>query len=253
MSHLTNIPFEEESTEIKKRVTDYWTTRAEGFYEMRHDEIESNKAELWLQEIHRAVGERKHMNVLDVGCGAGFFEVLLGREGHRVTGIDLTEAMVTKANQMIASYGCDPAQVQAMVMDAEQPEFQENTFDLVITRNLTWTLPHPVEAYAQWLRVLKPGGILLNFDAEYAKNAHRFNPEDNIAHKGLSQAQNDACHAIYHMLTISTLDRPHWDRLVLQELGFSAVDCDVDFGDRVYAEKDEFYMPDRMFLIRAVK
>ena len=33
-----------------------------------------------------------------------------------------------------------------------------------------WNLPHPETAYAEWLRVLAPKGILLNYDAEYAKD-----------------------------------------------------------------------------------
>lgn len=38
-----------------------------------------------------------------------------------------------------------------------------------------WNLPHPETAYAEWLRVLAPKGILLNYDAEYAKDHHRQN------------------------------------------------------------------------------
>ena len=31
--------------------------------------------------------EKEHLEILDVGCGPGFFEVTLGKEGHHVTGI----------------------------------------------------------------------------------------------------------------------------------------------------------------------
>ena len=55
-------------------------------------------------------------------------------------------------------------------MDAQQLEFENETFDVVLSRNLTWTLPEPETAYAEWYRVLKPGGVLLNFDADYAEN-----------------------------------------------------------------------------------
>jgi len=40
---------------------------------------------------------------------------------------------------------------------------------------------------------------------------------------------------------------------LLERLGFSSVMADRSAGDRLYAVKDEFYMPDRMFCIRAVK
>ena len=43
-----------------------------------------------------AFAARKQLRILDVGCGAGFFSVLLANEGHRVTGIDLTPAMMLR-------------------------------------------------------------------------------------------------------------------------------------------------------------
>ena len=39
-------------------------------------------------------------------------------------------------------------------MDAQKLEFADNTFDVVISRNLTWNLEHPDVAYREWVRVL---------------------------------------------------------------------------------------------------
>ena len=173
--------------------------------------------------------------------------------GHDVTGIDLTEEMVAKANEMIRIYDMDASKVKALVGDAEKLDFADEEFDVVISRNLTWTLPHPVDAYTQWHRVLKNGGVLLNFDAEYAKGAHNLKSPENIAHKNIEDSLKEECHDIYHMLTISMLDRPMWDRHVLEEIGFKRVVIDETFSDRIYIEKDEFYIPDKMFGIKAVK
>lgn len=38
---------------------------------------------------------------------------------------------------------------------------------MIVTRNLTWNLEQPEKAYKEWLRVLKPGGCLLNYDGNY--------------------------------------------------------------------------------------
>ena len=44
------------------------------------------------------------------------------------------------------------------------PEFSDGTFDVLVTRNLTWTLPDAgKKAYREWSRVLKEDGVLLNF------------------------------------------------------------------------------------------
>ena len=253
MGELHHIPFEDEASNIKERVESYWTKRADSFFDLRHDEIESNKSGLWLEEIKQLLPEGQSLNILDLGCGAGYFEVLLGKEGHQVTGIDLTEEMIAKANEMIRIYGLDSDRVKAIVGDAENVAFDDETFDVVITRNLTWTLPHPIDAYKDWYRVLKKGGVLINFDAEYAKGAHTLGKPENIAHKNMTPAMNEECHNIYHMLTISTLDRPEWDAHVLEEIGFKNIITDKTFGERIFIEKDEFYIPDKMFSIRAVK
>ncbi|MCQ4823180.1 class I SAM-dependent methyltransferase, partial [Eubacterium callanderi] len=51
--------------------------------------------------------------------------------------------------------------------DAHTLDFEDNTFDLIVTRNLTWNLERPDEAYGEWHRVLAPGGRMLNFDANW--------------------------------------------------------------------------------------
>ena len=258
MSKVEFISFEAEATDIKDKVTEYWSERADSFFEQRKRELESIKATKWLAEIKEKIkesglSEKERIRILDVGCGSGFFPVLLGREGYEVIGIDLTEEMIVSAKKMIDFYGLDERKVSVMQMDAEKPEFDDDTFDVVISRNLTWTLPHPVESYMGWKRVLKKGGLLLNFDAEYAKGAHKYDDSLNRAHKYVSTDLKEKCHEIYHMLTISALDRPDWDLEVLKEIGFINVEADTCFADRIFDIDDEFYIPDRMFMISAVK
>ena len=124
MGELKKIAFEEQPEEVKDRVKGYWSKRADSFAKLRKHEMKSNKADRWLTEIltkitDAAMEDADEMaeaeavagkdtsliKVLDVGCGSGFFEVLLGQQGFEVTGIDLTEEMVAKSNGMIAEYG----------------------------------------------------------------------------------------------------------------------------------------------------
>lgn len=79
----------------------YWTKRAPSFYDLRQAELTSNKFKRWENEINALIGKREKLNILDVGCGAGFFEIILGQQGHSVTGIDLTEEMISSAAEMI--------------------------------------------------------------------------------------------------------------------------------------------------------
>lgn len=251
MSRLQEVPFEKESNSIKTAVTSYWTKRAVSFSEHKHEEAHSYKADLWRGELTERLPEGKNLKILDVGCGAGFFEMVLAPFGYSVTGIDLTPEMISKAKQLCGRHSA--ATAEFYVMDAENPDFPDEYFDAVISRNLTWTLPLPAKAYTEWHRVLKPGGVLLNYDAEYAKGFHKYDQAENLAHERIEDALVEECHDIYHMLTVSTLERPEWDVKVLEKIGFRKVDADGSAGDRLYAVRDEFYMPDRMFCIRAVK
>ena len=251
MGELNAIPFDRESENIKTKVASFWTKRADSFAETRHDEAHSYKAELWRAELCERLPAGKFLRILDAGCGAGFFELLLAPLGHSITGIDLTPEMIEKGRVLLAQHNASNAEL--LVMDAEKPEFPDCFFDAVISRNLTWNLPHPAEAYREWHRVLKPGGVLLNYDAEYAKGFHRYDQAENCAHSDIDAALIEECHGIYHMLSISALDRPEWDLEVLRDIGFAEVSVDRGAGDRLYGIKDRFYMPDRMFCIRASK
>ena len=51
--------------------------------------------------------------------------------------------------------------------DAQKLELGDCEFDAVFSRNVTWNLENPGQAYEEWVRVLKPGGLLCNFDADW--------------------------------------------------------------------------------------
>ena len=250
MSKLEQISFEEESDQIKDKVISYWSKRAFSFSEHKHAEIHSEKKRMWQEEFLRHFSSTSNLSILDVGCGSGFFEMVLSDFECHVTGIDLTSEMIEQGEGLLKRHGSD---AKLLVMDAEQLNFPDESFDVVLSRNLTWTLPHPVDAYREWYRVLKPGGMLLIYDAEYAKGFHKYDQSSNCAHLNLNDSMIEECHDIYHMLSISTLERPKWDEDVLARLGYQDVFIDLSVGDRLYQEQDDFYMPDRMFLVKAVK
>lgn len=250
MSEIKNIAPENEPHDIKNRVVNYWTKRKNSFSENKHEELHSYKGGLWREELLSVLPKDSGLTILDAGCGCGVFEMVLAECDYQMTGIDLTPDMVNEGNNLLKRHG---SSARLMVMDAENPDFPDESFDAVISRNLTWTLPHPEKAYAEWYRILKPGGILINYDAEYAKNFHCLDQDENRIHKGVDEAMKEECHQIYHMLSISAYARPEWDAEVLRKIGFKAISADPGAGDRLYGEKDEFYMPDRMFRITAVK
>ena len=57
--------------------------------------------------------------------------------------------------------------------DAEQLPFAPASFDLVISRHVLWTLPHPEAAIDEWIRVLRPGGRLVVVDGAVLDGSDR--------------------------------------------------------------------------------
>jgi arsenite methyltransferase len=97
--------------------------------------------------------------ILDVGCGAGFdlsvAARLTGPEGV-VHGVDLTEAMATRARENLKKAGI--ANVHVQLVQSESLPFNDNTFDVVVSNGVINLSPDKETLFREINRVLKPGG-----------------------------------------------------------------------------------------------
>lgn len=236
-----------ESDSRKERIAGYWSKRSDSFQAQRRAELHSSMADRWLLEIQKYLPQRK-LKILDVGCGSGFFTILLGKQGHEVLGTDLTPDMIEKSRELAKEEGVD---CKFEIMDAENLDFPDETFDVVISRNLTWTLPEAGHAYEEWCRVLKKGGILLNFDANYGSSnfADTSHLPENHTHNQVGMDMMQECEEIKKQLPISSYIRPAWDVETLGNLGILELSLDLGVGKRIYIEKDEFYNPVPIFTL----
>ncbi|MGW0842974.1 class I SAM-dependent methyltransferase [Streptomyces sp. NPDC002787] len=95
-------------------------------------------------------------DVLDLGCGTGSLSLLATEQGHRVTGVDSSPAMVALARAKLAGR---PAVF--LVGDAAAPPVGEERFDVILVRHVLWTLPEPGRVLRRWCGLLRPGGRLV--------------------------------------------------------------------------------------------
>ena len=228
--------------EVKQRVQRYWTARAHDFASVRKNELKDSISERWLNEFGRFFSNNNQLDILDVGTGSGYFAILLSKAGHKLTGIDITESMLLEAETTAVDCGVEPRFIK---MDAQELDFEDNSFDVIVTRNLTWTLPEPQKAYAEWYRVLKPGGILLNFDADYAENVRNhnqklsyINPSDIYGHIGVTKELEKENAELTLMMPAGVNARPAWDMELMRQYGFVDIRCDIEAGQRILGEHD---------------
>lgn len=241
--------------QVKRDIVAYWTDRAAGFADLRIREFHSDLHLRWLDEIEpvlaAAFGDRRPLRVLDIGTGTGFFALLLASRGHEAVGIDITQAMIDEARSIASDMG---ASARFLTMDAEAPMLEPASFDAIVTRNLTWGLPHLERAYRAWHGLLAPGGVLINFDADYCRenDARGGAPLPSCgAHKGLSAKTMGNYERIKGELRPLQKPRPLWDAELLRAAGFSQIEVDDRVYQRIYRQEDEFYNPTPIFKITA--
>jgi SAM-dependent methyltransferase len=144
---------------LKTSVKNYWDWRSATF---GHDADRSTAiADQWETLVHELVKDVPGKRALDIGTGTGQFAVYLARAGFDVTGIDISAAMIAEARRYAAD---QRLRIDFQTGDAESLDFGDRTFDVIVSRNLLWTLPRPHQALGEWRRVLKPGGRLMLSD-----------------------------------------------------------------------------------------
>lgn len=94
--------------------------------------------------------------ILEVGVGTGR-NLKYYPEDCFVTGIDNSIGMLERAKEKAA----DKKNFTFILMDAENLEFPDNSFDYVVTTFVLCTIPDPVKALKEMRRVLKPTGKLI--------------------------------------------------------------------------------------------
>lgn len=245
---------------LLKDIESYWSKRSVSYSDGIKKCLEDDNKKVWINVLleNFPKHEGKEPKILDIGTGPGFFAILLAKAGYDVVAVDYTEEMLKQA----ASNAKDcKDKITFRQMDAHSLDFDDESFDVIITRNLTWNLERPVDAYTDWHRVLKKGGRMLNFDA----NWYGYLFDDNKAeHSNVDidklycdyhfYLESDIMESISRQLPLSRYQRPQWDSMILLNIGFSKVLTDTTIYETTWTEEEIALYPDSLgFMIRAEK
>lgn len=100
-----------------------------------------------------AAGDVTGLAVLDAGCGPGIYAAELLRRGAVVTAVDASDAQLELARERLG----DSARVLRAVLGEPLP-FDADSFDLVICALVIHYVADRQAAFAEFHRVLRPGG-----------------------------------------------------------------------------------------------
>lgn len=253
---------------LLEEIQGYWNYRYIGYSKVNQKELEGIQRERWKKQFERLLPANKNLKVLDIGTGPGFFTIILEELGYtNITGIDVSEKMLEVAKENIQKYGKKNSSIQLIQMDAQSLEFKPKSFDIIVSRNLTWNLEKPQQAYSEWLRVLKPNGALFIFDANwyvFLKNeslAKEFEAkrqqaieeklEDYWQGEGVDEEKMDW---IVQQLPLTYQLRPQWDMEYFSTQEGISVETEENFGDLVWDYEEQLnYGATPMFCIKVVK
>lgn len=115
-------------------------------------------------EIGRAVGLEPGAKILDAGSGMGRVATYLAKNfGYQVEGIDLLDFNVAEAKRFAAKHGVSDA-ARFQIGDYGHLPYPDNSFDAVYTIETFVHAPDFRAVYAEFKRVLKPGGRLVQHE-----------------------------------------------------------------------------------------
>src|SRR5438128_7774414 len=114
------------------------------------------------KEAVRIANDRPGQRILEVGVGTGL-SLPHFRPDSRVTGIDVSEEMLAKARRRADRLRL--SHVEGLhLMDAENLEFSDNSFDAVLALYVASVVPSPARFAAEMRRVCIPGGTIVVVD-----------------------------------------------------------------------------------------
>lgn len=106
-------------------------------------------------------GDRRHVRVLDIGCGPGNFTLILAEAGFTAVGLDAYDALVELAKEKRRSKRLVNVAFRQGSLDGG---YHAASFDQVVSIHSLYVHPQPRQLLKDIHRILKPGGhtVLVN-------------------------------------------------------------------------------------------
>lgn len=147
----------DNSEKIKKRYN-----RISKVYDLLEKPMEAISSNEWREQIIEKIEGQK---LLEVGVGTGK-NLVYYPDYLDVTGIDFSVKMLEKSKEKVVDY----PHIKLIEMDAQNMQFEDNTFDTVVTSCVFCSVPDPVAGLTEIRRVCKNNGKIIMLEHMRSNN-----------------------------------------------------------------------------------
>jgi ABC-2 type transport system ATP-binding protein len=135
----------------------YWSKLAQSY----HSDQEYIVGEGLLQVITEKLSEENKLgDVIEFGCGAGYFTKAIAEAARHVIATDLSDEMLNMAKLHLQGFG----NITIQKADCQDTSFPSQRFDTVFIANVIHVVANPLKVLQESHQILKDGGLLLVVD-----------------------------------------------------------------------------------------
>lgn len=139
----------------------FWDRQSDSYQETHKEHIGRSEPRWGLWQLPESelgvLGDVAGKDVLELGCGAAQWSILLARLGARPVGVDYSERQLEHARSALAETGLDFPLIHAA---AEQVPLPDGSFDVVFADHGANRFADPYAWVPEAGRLLRPGGLL---------------------------------------------------------------------------------------------
>ncbi len=136
---------------------EYWSKFASTFDEDQEYVVGKTVLQKIIAELYE---ERDLGEVIEFGCGRGYFTKAIAKNAKHVTATDLSDEMLEMARIQLQQF----QNITVQKADCEDTYFPSGRFDSVFMANLIHVLKNPIKVLQESHQILRNGGLLLIVD-----------------------------------------------------------------------------------------
>jgi ubiquinone/menaquinone biosynthesis C-methylase UbiE len=142
-------------------------------------------------EMLRLVNEKYPIHsksfIVDIGCSAGVSSITLSSLGFHVTGLDISEGLITQAKQLAKQEGSG---ANFLTGDASRLPFEDESVDICFMVGLLHHFPNYLPVISDIHRVLKSGGLIVAVEPNAMNLSYRLSFELVRLKKGVTENEH---------------------------------------------------------------